>query len=479
MKSDIVVIGGGASGLMAAYSAALTSATLFEKESASDPSAQPRSVTLLERMPRPARKIMISGKGRCNFTNFKEWNDFSSHVKAGQKLLKNAFYNLPPTKLIELLESYGLKSVIERGDRAFPESHHASDVVDSLVLACQSKGVKIETETEVSSITPLPDGGFEINSSDGRNWKCAKLIVATGGLSYPTTGSNGDGLIWARQYGHTLTPIFPSLTALVPAGYKLDAESTEYPADFDPYSLAQGKSLHIDRSSPLSELGESLCGVSLKNISVRLMVEGNVADEEFGDIDFTDGGIEGPIGFALSRKAVKSLVGGSRVALSLDLKPGVSLTELTTRVHELWTEVDKDPRSVRLREKEKCRIMLGKLMPWDLIPGFVKCNPQIMTLERKSRTETKLWINLTSIAKALKDWKFDIAGFVGYERCVVTAGGVSADSVVPKTLESRVCPGMYFCGEILDIDADTGGYNLQSAFSTGYLAGENAAKSLF
>ena len=170
------------------------------------------------------------------------------------------------------------------------------------------------------------------------------------------------------------------------------------------------------------------------------------------------------------------MLNGARVSLSLDLKPGVSLTELTERVGQLWKEVDKDPRSVRLREKEKCRILLGKLMPWDLIPAFVEMNPGIMTLERRSRTDTKLWVNLPTIAKALKSWRFDIEGFVGYERAVVTAGGVSSESVVAKTMASRVVPGLFFCGEVLDVDSDTGGYNLQTAFSTGALAGGSAAK---
>ena len=234
---------------------------------------------------------------------------------------------------------------------------------------------------------------------------------------------------------------------------------------------------HIDRSAPLTEFGQKLCGTSLKNVGVNLLIQGTVADEEFGDVDFTDGGIEGPVGFQLSRKAVKALVNGSKVALVLDLKPGVSLTELTVRVKELWSEIDRDPRSQRLREKERCRILLGKLMPWDLIPSFTAAHPEIITLERRGRADTKVWVNLVSIAKALKEWKFDIEGHVGWERAVITAGGVSTDEIVPKTLESRLVPGLHFCGEALDIDADTGGYNLQLAFCTGWLAGQSSANS--
>lgn len=450
MNSDIVVIGAGASGLMAAYAAA---DTLVENGS----SAQ---VTLLEKMPRAGRKIMITGKGRCNFTNVKEWNDFCAHIRSKSNFVKSAFYAFPPQKVIDFFTSYGMESVVERGDRAFPASYHASDVVDTLVTACLGKGVKIEFEAEVEGMEQK-DGQFRINLVDGRKYVCKKLIIATGGLSYPTTGSTGDGLEWAKILGHKIVPTFPSLTALVPVGYK-----------------EEGLKGHIHRQEALSELGQMLCGIQLKNIGVQLFVQDNMVQEEFGDLDFTDGGIEGPLGFMLSRRAVKSLVNGSKVRLVLDLKSGVSLTELTARVKELWVEVDKDPRSRNLHEKQKAKILLGKLMPWELIPAFVACHPEIITLERQGRTKTKVWVNLASIAKALKAWTFDIVGYVGYERAVVTAGGVDTDEFVAKTMESRVCPGLYLCGEVLDIDADTGGYNLQLAFCTGRMAGENCAKAL-
>lgn len=455
MKSDIIVIGAGASGLMAAWSAARTAAD----------DGRDIQTTVLEKMPRPGRKIMITGKGRCNFTNVKDWNDFSGHIRSKASFVKPAFYNLTSEDVVDFFEGFGMHTVVERGDRAFPASYHASDVVDTLMSACHSVGVKIEVECEVSEVR-REDGKFVVETADGRSWTCGKLIIATGGLSYPGTGSTGDGYGWAEALGHSIVPTFPSLTALVPRGYK------------DSESIVSAFKFHIDRSSPLSEVGGKLCGVQLKNVGVRLLVEGTEAENEFGDIDFTDGGIEGPIGFQISRKAVKSLINGSRVEISLDMKPGVDLTDLTTRVKELWAEIDKDPRSRRLREKERCRILLGKLMPWDLIPGFTAAHPEIITLERRSRTETKVWVNLVSIAKALKDWRFDIAGFVGYERAVVTAGGVSTDEFVAKTMESRLQPGLFLCGELLDIDSDTGGYNLQTAFATGALAGRSAAKSL-
>lgn len=455
MKSDITIIGGGASGLMAAYYAARTAAD----------NGRDILVTVLEKMPRPGRKIMITGKGRCNFTNDKEWNDFCGHIRSKSNFVKAAFHSLPPGKVIEFFNGFGVKTVVERGDRAFPASYHASDIVDALVNACNSVGVKIVTEAEVADIS-FPEGTgsvAEITLTSGLKYLTKRLIVATGGLSYPTTGSTGDGYSWAREAGHRIESTFPALTALVPKGYKI----TE-----------KGVKGHIDRSTPLSELGTALCGIQLKNINVTLRIGGNETDTEFGDLDFTDGGIEGPVGFQLSRKAVKAMVNGSKASLSLDLKAGVSLTELTGRVKELWQEVDKDPRSRNLREKEKCRILLGKLMPWDLIPAFVATHPEIITLERRGRTDTKVWINLVSIAKALKEWTFELAGFVGYERAVITAGGVCTDEIVAKTMESRLVPGLYFCGEVLDTDSDTGGYNLQTAFCTGALAGTSAAKSL-
>ena len=478
MKSDIIVIGGGAAGLMAAYGAASTLVA----------AGSDASVLVLEKMPRPGRKIMITGKGRCNFTNVKDWNSFSANIRSKANFVKPAFYNLTPEKLMDFFSSVGMDSVVERGDRAYPASYHSTDVIDALVRACNGVGVKIETEAEVASIAS--EGAFEVSLADGRSYSCSRLVIATGGLSYPGTGSTGDGYRFATGTGHSLSPLFPSLTALVPKGYKVAAGIPPIASDgplpltlprvacLSEGDIPSGLERHLDRSLPLSELGEKFQNIHLKNVGVQLVIEGTVADSEFGDIDFTDGGIEGPIGFQLSRKAVKALINGSRVKLVVDLKSGISLTEITARVKELWTQIDKDPRSRGVREKEKCRILLGKLMPWELIPAFIACNPGIITLERKGRTDTKVWINLPTIAKCLKEWVFDIEGYVGYERAVVTAGGVSTDDVIAKTLESRIRPGLYFCGEVLDIDADTGGYNLHCAFATGLLAGQSAAKSL-
>ena len=434
---DIIIIGGGAAGLMAACGAARTAEC---------------KVVVLEKMPRPGRKIMITGKGRCNFTNAKPWNEFSQHIHPKPNFLKPSFYNLTSEKMIDFLTEQGMESVVERGDRAFPASHLASDVVDALVRGAEKAGAEVLCGKEVKEILrcaqdAMADQDYEVRCADGSSYSCKKIIICTGGLSYPKTGSTGDGYKWAAQMGHTIKTLFPSLTAIVPKGYKITETSKG----------------HIDRSAPCSEIGGMLCGNQLKNVGISLIVDGNTAEDEFGDMDFTDGGIEGPIGFKVSRKCVNSLINGSKVYAVIDLKPAVDIEDLTVRINTLWNEIAKDKRSANKLYKDRFKILLTKVLPMQLIPGFSKLNPNI---------------DHKSLPKALKNWKMEIEGYVGYERCVVTAGGVSQEEVSPKTLESKMVPGLYFAGEVLDLDADTGGYNLQAAFSTGYLAGINAAKSL-
>ena len=431
-SAEIIIIGGGAAGLMAAAGAAQTLCGSGH-------------VVVLEKMQRPGRKIMITGKGRCNFTNLKAWNEFSGHVHPKPNFLKPSFYNLSSEKMIDFLTEHGMESVVERGDRAFPASHLASDVVDALVRAAEESGAELLCGKEVKHIATRNEvEGFRIECSDGSVYECRKLIICTGGLSYPKTGSSGDGYEWAKEMGHAIRPLFPSLTAVVPKGYK----------DF------AGKG-HIHRSEPLSEVGKMLCGNQLKNVELSVLIDGNMAQNEFGDMDFTDGGIEGPIGFKVSRKCVNAIVNGSKVTAVLDLKPAVEIEDLTVRINTLWNEISKDRRNAQKLYKDRFKILLTKVLPMSLIQGFMKYHPNA---------------DHKTLPKLLKGWKFEIEGYVGYERCVVTAGGVSLDEVAPKTLESKLVPGLYFAGEILDLDADTGGYNLQTAFSTGYLAGISAAK---
>ena len=449
-SADIIIIGAGAAGLMAAAGAAET----FAKNGTEG------KVIVLEKMPRPGRKIMITGKGRCNFTNVKPWNEFSSHIHPKPNFLKPSFYNLTSEKMLDFLQEHGMEAVVERGDRAFPASHLASDVVDALVRAAEDAGAEILCGKEVSEI----EGSFTIRCTDGSAYTCAKLIICTGGLSYPKTGSTGDGYVWAKELGHSVRPLFPSLTAIVPKGYKdlsTALEMTKKGEDMTPKGDGSQLKGHINRSTPLSEIGEALCGNQLKNVGLSIFVDGNEAQNEFGDLDFTDGGLEGPIGFKVSRKCVNAIVNGSKVTAVMDMKPAVDLEDLTVRIGTLWNEVCKDKRNANKLYKDRFRVLLTKVLPMSLIPAFTKMNPNA---------------DHKTLAKALKAWKMEIAGFVGYERCVITAGGVSLEELTAKTLESKMVPGLYFAGEVLDLDADTGGYNLQTAFSTGYLAGISAAK---
>ena len=443
-SAGIIIIGGGAAGLMAAAGAA-------EKFAADGNNGK---VLVLEKMSRPGRKIMITGKGRCNFTNAKPWNEFSGHIYPKPNFLKHSFYNLTSEGMIGFLERNGMESVVERGDRVFPSSHLASDVVDTLVRAATNAGAEIYCNKEITTCAfekgDDSEGKFMLACKDGSSYSCKKLIICTGGLSYPKTGSTGDGYGWARDFGHTVKPLFPSLTAIVPRGYKEDTPSRDLKG-------------HISRGTPLTETGESLCGNQLKNVNLSIYIDGNPAQEEFGDLDFTDGGIEGPIGFKVSRRCVNSIINGSKVSAVIDLKPAVEIEDLTVRINCLWNEVSKDKRNASKQYKDRFRILLTKVMPMSLIPSFQKLNPNV---------------DHKTLPKALKNWKFEIAGFVGYERCVITAGGISLEDITAKTLESKIIPGLYFAGEILDLDADTGGYNLQTAFSTGYLAGISAAKTL-
>ena len=454
MISDILIIGGGAAGLMAAYGAG---SALFR-------AGKTAQVTVLEKMPRPGRKIMITGKGRCNFTNVKAWNDFSRHIRTNPNVLRPAFYNLTPQALISLFAANGLRAVVERGDRAFPASYQASDVVDTLVRMAGKVGANLVNDAAVESITYQENKElYHVTCRNGKEYTARVLILATGGLSYPSTGSTGDGYAWAEALGHTLTERFPSLTALVPEGYKnAQTAGTDGPK-------------HIDRAVPMEKMGKYLCGNKLKNCGLRLVIDGNTSEEEFGDVEFTDGGIEGPVVFQVSRKAVKALRNGSKVSLELDLKAGVRASELSARLTELWKAIRSDERSRGRSEKNLLTVLLGKLLPWDLVDGFLFCHPEILPA-RKGRNGRFFEVDLAALAIALQRWKMDIAGYVGYERCVVTAGGVAMSEIDPKTLSSKKRENLFFCGELLDMDADTGGYNLHLAFCTGYLAGQHAAE---
>ena len=449
---NVAIVGGGAAGLFAALYG--SKVILKSNRVSAPPSSGSAEILIFEKMPRPGRKIGLTGKGRCNLTNTKPWEEFSRHIHPKADFFRSAFYNCSNAKVMELFQECGLPLVEERGNRVFPRSMRAIDVIDTLVAACKEGGIPICTNTAIKEIQPLPDaagGGaasrslhdaaagcrFLLIGEDGRPVAAAhSVIIATGGLSYPSTGSTGDGYTFAKRLGHTVTPLFPSLTALIPENY-------------DQMWQCIGETLH------------------LKNVQLSLKYEGNILASEFGDADFTNGGIEGPIGYKLSRRAVELLstnpasqaaqakqasgvrVKSSQLQLILDLKPAVSREELATRLSSL---IRSKGRAVA-----NLQALLREVMPALLIRPFLFAHPALP-------------MDPVKIAKELKSWQFTITGYVGYNRAVVTAGGVSLSELSKKNLESKLHKGLFFAGEVIDMDCDTGGYNLQMAFSTGALA---------
>ena len=414
--ADIVVIGGGAAGMMAALTA---------KKAGKD-----LSVVILEKMPRPGRKILVTGKGRCNLTNACDWDEFSLHIHPKPNLLKHAFRAFTPSDTIAAFNAMGLDCVTERGRRVFPASMKAMDVVDTLAGSLKRSGVEIRCGLKVEKIEKTPEGFFHIfYTMAGRRSDIPKrgmitakaVILATGGLSYPGTGSEGDGYPMATALGHKIVPCFPSLTALRPAGYATSRKLLE--------------------------------GIHLKNVSLYLFINGSLVQEEFGELDFTDGGIEGALGFRVSRKAVKALANGASVTVRIDLKPALDENQLEKKLGNAGMLDGSKSHT----ESSIPVSILSSLIPTSIAKAFAATN--------------KANIKRYGLAASLKKWDFAIEGYTGYERAVITAGGISDDEVNPKTMESKLVPGLYFAGEILDIDGDTGGYNLQIAWSTGHAAG--------
>ena len=403
VQYDIAIVGGGAAGLMAA--ARCVGSGL--------------NVVMFEKNRECGKKILITGKGRCNITNISPWRDFQSHIHPDKGFVKNAFHHFSNTDVVNFIESTGLQCKQERGNRIFPITDRSHDVRDHIVRYINKGGVKISYSTEVCSIVKSDDmfkisvvvsGGEEVSVL------ASKVILTTGGLSYPTTGSTGDGYLFAKELGHTIVDTFPSLTALRP-------------------KVADPR----------------LEGLLLKNVKMDLWVNGAVVQSEFGETLFTSGGIEGALGFRVSRKGVRGLINGQKVEVSIDLKPAVE--DIKGRIGEIV----KEAGGFNVKK------ILPKLMPLQMVESFIEMNPDLRE---------------GNLAARIKDWRFRIVGYVGYERCVITAGGVSLDEISRKTMESKLVNGLYFAGEIMDLDGDTGGYNLQIAFSTGALAADSAIKSL-
>lgn len=409
---DVIVVGGGASGMMAAGIAARHGA----------------KVLLLEKMFRPGRKLRITGKGRCNLTNLSSIDEFLSHVGNEADFLRPAFSKMFANELIDFFHSINVKTKIERGKRVFPQSEKAQDVVDGLTKWLQKLGVKTQNDARVSELIIENNQVIGVKIQNGAAFTSKSVILCTGGASYPATGSTGDGYKFAKVAGHSITTIRP---ALVPLNLE-DKISTE------------------------------LNGLLLKNIKVSVYHNHKMVAEKFGDLQFLKNQISGPIILSLSRELGVLLTKKTKLRFSIDLKPALSITKLQNRIQR---ELAANPH-LQLKD------LLRKLLPVKLIASFIIMLKQSPTKLIASFQNSEI----EKLILLLKDFSLTINGLGDFEEAIITSGGVVLNEIDPNTMESKIIKRLYFAGELMNIDADTGGYNLQIAFSTGYLAGISAAK---
>ena len=439
----VIVIGGGPAGLVSAISAA----------------TENNEVIVLEKMKEPGRKLLITGKGRCNITSSLPMEDFIKNIPGNGKFLYSAFNNFTNEDIIKLLKEQGVNVKIERGQRIFPVSDKAIDVRDALINKAKKLGVKIITNAKVENIITKKNEQVYIANNSAENIeknieekdtvegvefllngkkeyiKCNKVILATGGKSYPGTGSTGDGYEIAKKIGHTITKIVPSLVPLE----------------------AKENSL---------EVCKKLQGLSLKNVNVKFMdtEKNKVIYEDFGEMLFTHFGLSGPTilsgsAHLLRYKNLEELLKSGKIKIIIDIKPALSIEKLDERIlRDFSTEKNKMFKN-----------SLDALLPKKMIDTIIELsninpNKKVNEITKKERE------NLVNL---LKKFAITIKGFRPIEEAIVTAGGVTIKEINPKTMESKIINGLYFAGEIIDVDAYTGGFNLQIAYSTGYTAGRN------
>lgn len=408
-----VVIGGGAAGIMAAGVAAATS----------------HNVLLCERMEKPQRKVRITGKGRCNLTNLCDQEEFLAKVRSGANFIRYAWQQFDCETTMHFFEQIGVPLSVERGRRVFPTSGRAWDVAEAHIAWCRQQGVEITTHARVEEITvrnkQITGVFVRYDDNSTEQITCQTVILATGGASYPATGSTGDGYRLAHQLGHTIVPIRPSLTPLI-----------------------------ADRPTP-----KPLIDFTLRNVSAQLYIDSKKVAEEFGELTFTTLGVGGAIVLRLSRQAVDALIDEHHVELRLDLKPSLSVEQLNARFER---------EKATLSDKAPIRHLLAKLVPSLLIGEWARRSKLDLTRPIQTLTATTLRL----LIDTLKSWRITIVDYASFREAIVTAGGVCTDEVNPLTMQSKLIRGLYFAGEVLDIDANTGGYNLQIAYSTGHLAGQ-------
>ena len=406
--SNVIVIGGGAAGMTAALAAARNGhqAALYEKN---------------EKL---GKKIYITGKGRCNLTNACDTEDFFANVVRNPKFLYSSIYSFTNQDIIDLVERYGCPVKTERGGRVFPVSDHSSDVIRALDRALRDAGVQVHLYEEIAGVETA-DGqvtGVRLKKS-GRIVPADAVIVATGGLSYPSTGSTGDGYRFGTEAGHTVTELSP---ALVPFVVREQEEVRE------------------------------LQGLSLRNIRIQIFKGSKALYEDFGEMLFTHFGVSGPVLLSASSYAAPHIRKGP-LTLSIDLKPALTREQLDARILRDFEEL----------KNKQFKNALIHLLPSKLIPVVVdrtgiRPEKQVNEITREERSR---------IVDTVKDFRLTLTGLRDYKEAIITQGGISVKEINPSTMESRLVKGLYFAGEVLDVDAVTGGFNLQIAWSTGYLAG--------
>lgn len=406
---SIVVIGGGAAGMMAAMTAA---------------GQQKAKVILLEKNEKLGKKLFITGKGRCNVTNACEPDELRANVCSNPKFLYSAFAEYDNRAVMETLERLGCPLKTERGGRVFPTSDHASDVTAALTGECKRLGVEIRLRAEVAELLTADGGVTGVRLTNGEKIAADRVIVCTGGLSYPSTGSTGDGLRFGEQTGHRIVPCSPSLVPL---------ETAE-------------------------DWCAELMGLSLRNVTLTMRSGKKLLYREQGEMLFTHFGVSGPLVLTASCYLSKAK---EPVTLTLDLKPALDAEQLDRRIL----------RDFETQQNKAFKNALGGLLPAKLIPVIVRLSgvdpdKPVHALTREERR---------ALGQLLKALELHVTGTRSYAEAIITRGGVSVRDVDPSTMESKIVRNLYFAGEVLDLDARTGGYNLQIAWSTGHLAGSRAA----
>ena len=407
--SNVIVVGGGAAGMMAAVFAARNG----------------QNVQLLEKNEKLGKKLFITGKGRCNITNAADIEDLFTAVTSNPKFLYSGFYSFTNQQVIDFFEELGVKTKIERGERVFPVSDHSSDVIAAFSRELKLLGVAVSLHTEVRELLCEQDKVCGVLLTNGKKMKADAVIVATGGISYPSTGSTGDGYRFAKETGHRVTELLPSLV---------------------PMEVRQW-------------YAKELQGLSLRNIEICITDGKKKLYEEFGEMLFTHYGVTGPVILSASSVVGKTLR-KKELTLHIDLKPALSEEQLDKRIL----------REFDANHNKQYKNSIDSLFPAKLKPVMIELSE--IEPEKKVNEITKE--ERQRLVHLIKDFTMTLTGLRSYNEAIITKGGVSVKEIDPGTMESKKMKGLYFAGEVLDLDAVTGGYNLQIAWSTGYLAGINA-----